>query len=136
MLRLFAPLDAARECFVFSNTSGTPWDMNTIRARKLVPLLRRLQIPQTGFHSFRRFNATLMHDLGISDKTRSCRLGHASTGDITNDVYTDVNWREGVKAAEMLHEEIKKRVSSIRLSTIKEEGLPTGVAGSPELTTA
>jgi integrase len=59
-----------------------------LREYTLQPLLRKLGIKQAGFHAFRHFNASLMDVLRIPLKTRQERLGHASTGSLTLDVYT------------------------------------------------
>ena len=40
------------------------------------PLLKKLGIPQCGFHAFRHGNATLMDQLNVPAKTRMDRLGH------------------------------------------------------------
>jgi hypothetical protein len=45
---------------IFATSEGTPWDIDTVRKRKLHPLLRRLDIGRAGFHAFRHGNATIM----------------------------------------------------------------------------
>lgn len=44
---------------LFATKTGTPWDHSLVRKRKFHPLLKRLGIPQCGFHAFRDGNATL-----------------------------------------------------------------------------
>ena len=48
-----------------------------VRKRKFHPLLKRLGIPQCGFHAFRHGNATLLHQIGSPMAVRLKRLGHA-----------------------------------------------------------
>jgi hypothetical protein len=45
---------------IFATSEGTPWDIDTVRKRKLHPLLRWLDIGRAGFHAFRHGNATIM----------------------------------------------------------------------------
>lgn len=42
---------------LFATKSGTPWDHSMVRKRKFHPLLKKLGIPQCGFHAFRHGNA-------------------------------------------------------------------------------
>ena len=76
--------------YLFSSENGTPWDMNVYRRRKLSPLLKRLSIPQAGFHAFRHFNVSLMDALRVPLKTIQERIGHALTGSFTLDVYVSL----------------------------------------------
>jgi integrase len=41
---------------LFATGNGTPWDHSLIRKRKFHPLLKKLGIPQCGFHAFRHGN--------------------------------------------------------------------------------
>ena len=61
---------------LFATRNGTPWDHNLVRKRKLHPLLKRLGIPQCGFHAFRHGNATLLDQIGAPWAVRLNRLGH------------------------------------------------------------
>jgi integrase len=45
--------------YLFTSSTGTPWDMNLYRARKMSPLLKSLDIPQAGFHAFRHFKMSV-----------------------------------------------------------------------------
>jgi len=45
---------------MFASKNGTPWDTDTVRKRKLYPLLDKLDILQCGFHAFRHGNETVM----------------------------------------------------------------------------
>lgn len=62
---------------LFATKTGTPWDHSLVRKRKFHPLLRRLEIPQCGFHAFRHGNATLLDQIGAPMAVRLNRLGHA-----------------------------------------------------------
>lgn len=62
---------------LFATGNGTPWDHDLVRKRKLHPLLRKLGIPQCGFHAFRHGNATLLDQIGAPMAVRLNRLGHA-----------------------------------------------------------
>jgi integrase len=62
---------------LFATGNGTPWDHSLVRKRKFHPLLKRLGIPQCGFHAFRHGNATLLDQIGAPMAVRLNRLGHA-----------------------------------------------------------
>lgn len=61
---------------LFATRNGTPWDHSLIRKRKFQPLLKKLGIPQCGFHAFRHGNATLLDRIGAPMAIRLNRLGH------------------------------------------------------------
>jgi integrase len=73
--------------------------VDRFRKNHLQPLLKQLGMQPAGFHAFRHFNASLMDRLRILFKTRQVRLGHASTGSLTLDVYSHAGWEENVDAA-------------------------------------
>jgi integrase len=112
--------------FLFSTAAGTPLDMNLLRRRKFQPHLASRGIEKAGFHAFRHFNASLMGALGVPLKTVQRRLGHASSGCLTIDVYTHPTWKQNVEAAQRLGDVIEKAVNSVCLSAIKEKRLPAG----------
>ena len=62
---------------LFATGKGTPWDHSLVRKRKFHPLLKKLGIPQCGFHAFRHGNATLLDQIGAPMAVRLNRLGHA-----------------------------------------------------------
>jgi hypothetical protein len=52
--------------FLFSSTSGRPWDMNVYRGWKMMMvLLKSLEKPQAGFHAFRHFNVAMLDALRV-----------------------------------------------------------------------
>jgi hypothetical protein len=57
----------------------TPWNMNDVQKRNLVPLLKKLAMKQAGFHSFRHGNETVMDGLQTPVALRLGRLGHGDT---------------------------------------------------------
>jgi integrase len=61
---------------LFATGNGTPWDHSLVRKRKFHPLLKKLGIPQCGFHAFRHGNATLLDQIGAPMAVRQDRLGH------------------------------------------------------------
>lgn len=61
---------------LFATSNGTPWDHSLVRKRKFHPLLKKLGIPQCGFHAFRHGNATLLDQIGTPMAVRLNRLGH------------------------------------------------------------
>ena len=71
--------------FLFSTRNNTPQYQTNV-LRKLHKDLQELEIGLTGFHAFRRGNATLSADIGIPIKTISFRHGR-STGNLTLDSY-------------------------------------------------
>ena len=62
---------------LFASRNGTPWDVDTLRKRKLYPLLKRLGIKRCGFHAFRHGNATAMDQEQVPIATRQNRLGQS-----------------------------------------------------------
>ena len=62
---------------LFATGNGTPWDHSLVRKRTFHPLLKKLGIPQCGFHAFRHGNATLLDQIGAPMAVRLNRLGHA-----------------------------------------------------------
>jgi hypothetical protein len=50
------------------------------------------------------------------------RLGHASAGSLTLDVYTHAEWEENVEAAQLAGERIEKAVNSVSLTAIQQKG--------------
>ena len=73
--------------FLFFAATGSPWDMDENRQRKIQALLTTLEIPQAGFHAFRHFNVSLQDALCVPHEVIQQRLGHAFTGSFTLDVY-------------------------------------------------
>jgi integrase len=61
---------------LFATKTGRPWDHSLVRKRKFHPLLKKLGIPQCGFHAFRHGNATLLDQIGTPMAVRQNRLGH------------------------------------------------------------
>jgi hypothetical protein len=97
---------------LLSSSTGSPWDASLFRRRKLKPLLRSLGVREAGFHGFRHFNASLLSSLRIPLKVIQARLGYASAGSLTLDVYTHAEWEENVEAAQLAGEKIEKAVNS------------------------
>jgi len=62
---------------LFATKKGTPWDIDTLRKRKLYPLLEKLKIGRCGFHAFRHGSATLMDQEHVPMATRQNRLGQS-----------------------------------------------------------
>ena len=86
--------------FLFSTSTGSPWDMNVYRHRKMRTLLKSLGIRQAGFHAFRHFNIALLDSLRVPLKVIQERAGHALTGSFTLDVYGGKpEWEGNVDAA-------------------------------------
>jgi integrase len=108
--------------FLFSSSTGSPWDASLFRRRKLKPLLRSLEIREAGFHGFRHFNASLLSSLRVPLKVIQERLGHASAGSLTLDVYTHSEWEENLEAAQLAGEKIEKAVNSVSLTAVEEKG--------------
>jgi integrase len=80
---------------LFATSKGTPWDHSLVRKRKFHPLLKRLGIPQCGFHAFRHGNATLLDRIGAPIAVRLNRLGHA-------ELQTTMGYTHGVTEDERL----------------------------------
>lgn len=80
---------------LFATSKGTPWDHSLVRKRKFHPLLKRLGIPQCGFHAFRHGNATLLGRIGASIAVRLNRLGPA-------ELQTTMGYTHGVTEDERL----------------------------------
>lgn len=67
-----------RTGLVFCTKEGRAWDYSTT-LEHLHSVLRRLWIPQCGFHAFRHGNASVLDGLNTPIKTRMSRLGHGSS---------------------------------------------------------
>jgi len=94
-------------------TNATPWDIDAKRRSTLTPLLKRLGIPQFGYHAFRHFNVALMDALRVPLRTIQERIGHAVTGSFTLDVYGGkFDYERNKEAAIALGAEIEKAVVS------------------------
>lgn len=117
--------------FLFSATTGSPWDMNVYRRRKMRKLLESLGIQQAGFHAFRHFNISLLDSLRVPLKVIQERAGHALTGSFTLDVYGgQPEWERNVEAAQKagaaLEQAVKNAEKSERfvsLTAIQKEPL-------------
>ena len=100
--------------FLFSVSTGSPWDMNVYRKRKMRKLLMALGISQTGFHAFRHFNVSLLDALRVPLKTIQERIGHAFTGSFTLDVYGgQPQWNENLDAARKAGAAIEQAVQKL-----------------------
>jgi integrase len=109
--------------FLFTASTGSPWDANVFRKRKFHPLLRSLKIPPAGFHAFRHFNVSLLDALRVPLKVIQERIGHALTGSFTLDVYGHKLSEQGnVDAARLAGEAIQSAVDSVCLTAITENG--------------
>jgi integrase len=82
---------------LFATENGTPWDADTVRKRRLYPLLQQLGIERCGFHAFRHGNETVMDGEGVPMATRQNRLGHSDAR--TTMKYTHVISEDGRKIA-------------------------------------
>jgi integrase len=89
---------------LFATRKGTPWDIDTIRKRKLYPLLKRLRIERCGFHAFRHGNATVMDQEQVPMATRQNRLGQSDAR--TTMGYTHAISEDGLRFAERLGQQL------------------------------
>lgn len=69
--------------------------------RKLLPLLRSLNIQGGGLHGFRHANASMMDELAVPMKVRQQRLGHSDPR-LTMNVYTHMASADDERIAEQL----------------------------------
>jgi integrase len=100
--------------YLFSSSTGSPWDMDVYRNRKMRPILEALGILPAGFHAFRHFNSSLLGALCVPLKTIQERLGHALTGSFTLDVYGgQPEWSRNVEAARQVGTEIENVVMQL-----------------------
>lgn len=63
--------------FLFLNRSGRPYSANNLRERKLHPVLAKLGISQTGFHSFRHAVASELIDSGAPITVVQTQMRHS-----------------------------------------------------------
>lgn len=82
---------------LFASRNGSPWDHSLLRKRKFHPLLKKLGIPQCGFHAFRHGNATLLDQIGAPMAVRLNRLGHSEAQTTMN--YTHAVTADGRRVA-------------------------------------
>ena len=61
---------------LFTTSTGRPRRADDVRARWLVPVLRKLGLPQAGAHAFRHFFARYLDELGTGSATVRDYLGH------------------------------------------------------------
>jgi integrase len=115
---------------LFSASTGSPWDMNVFRKRKMGKLLKSLKIKQAGFHAFRHFNVGLLASLGVPLTVIKDRAGHAFTGSFTIDVYGGKpDFSGNVEAARKAGLAIEQAVRTLEverfggLSAIQKNGL-------------
>jgi integrase len=130
--------------FLFSVSTGSPWDMNVYRNCKMRKLLRTLGISQAGFHAFRHFNVSLLDALRVPLKTIQERIGHAFTVSFTLDVYGgQPQWDKNLdaaqtagaaiagamekaqadaKAAKLVPQSVEKVEDSVSVTAINEKG--------------
>lgn len=71
---------------MFVNSLGRPLDLNELRRRVIVPILKAAKLEWKGWHAFRRGLATNLHALGIDDETIQHILRH-STVTVTQQSY-------------------------------------------------
>ncbi len=103
---------------LFATSNATPWDHGLVRKRKFHPLLKRLGIPQCGFHAFRHGNATLLDQIGAPMAVRQNRLGHA-------DAQTTMGYTHVVTADERrIAEELGKILHATARNEQKEGPAP------------
>jgi integrase len=96
---------------LFTSSTRTPRYMNVYRRRYMVLLLKKLKIPQAGFHAFRHFNVANQDALRVPLKTIQERLGQALTRSFTLDVYGgQPEWERNLEAARMIGAELQKVV--------------------------
>jgi integrase len=89
---------------LFATRNGTPWDIDTVRKRKLYPLLRNLGIERCGFHAFRHGNATVMDQEQVPMATRLNRLGQSDAR--TTMGYTHAITEDGRRFAAYLGQQL------------------------------
>ena len=98
--------------YLFTSSTGTPWDLDAYRQRKMRPLLKSIGVKPAGFHGFRHFSVSLMDALRVPLKTIQERLGHALTGSFTLDVYGGKpEWTRNLEAARQVGAEIESAVA-------------------------
>jgi integrase len=71
---------------VFRSPAGKPINLDGLAADVIVPLVTKAGVRWHGWHAFRRGLATILHQLGVSDKTIQRILRHANVA-ITQGCY-------------------------------------------------
>ncbi len=95
--------------YLFTSSTGKPWDMDVYRERKMRPFLESLGIQLAGFHAFRHFNVSLLDALNTPLKTIQERVGHSVTGSFTLDVYGGKpEWDRNLEAARLAGRQIAR----------------------------
>ncbi|MBB5338307.1 hypothetical protein HDF13_000640 [Edaphobacter lichenicola] len=93
--------------YLFSSKNGKPRDMNVYRRRKMIGLLKSLEIPQAGFHAFTKARRPQRHAEDDQE-----RIGHALTGSYPLDVHGgQPEWGRNLEAAQHLGAEFERAVN-------------------------
>jgi integrase len=117
--------------FIFETSSGKPLTRTNLLKRELHPIVATLEIPERGFHSFRRFRNTHLRNSICPDGLLKFWMGHASRdmSDRYDRVRDDVVFRKevarrigtGFEVPNILTPKppkTKKRVSEISVSGV------------------
>jgi integrase len=74
---------------LFCSGEGNPLWLDHVRERRLWPILEKLEIPQCGFHAFRRTTGSVFASIGAPVKVAQEHLGHTDPR-ITLEIYQHV----------------------------------------------
>jgi integrase len=96
MLRDFV---AARKAgLIFRNAVGRPLAQSNVLRRSLHPVLKSLEVPKAGFHSFRRFRATHLSKARVPESLVKFWMGHSESNQTEEYVklFDEVDYRREV----------------------------------------
>lgn len=90
---------------MFTNTVGSPLDLNELYRRIIKDIFAAAHIPWHGWHAFRRGLATNLHRLGVGDKTIQAILRHCNVA-VTQNVYIKTVSADSVAAMQHLEKAV------------------------------
>jgi integrase len=112
--------------FLFKNSEGKPLAQSNVLRRNLHPVLNALEVPKSGFHSFRRFRATHLSKTRVPESLVKFWMGHSETNQTEEYVklFDEVVYRREVADTiglgfELLPE--KPIVRNVRRKSVKVE---------------
>jgi len=115
-----------RTGLLFPTSTGRPHNHSNVRNRMLYPVLKKMDVVQTGFHGFRRFRATHLRKERAPESLIKAWLGHSAKSSVT-DLYdrsqADTKYRKQVAEQVGIGFEIPSIVLSVLKPSEREDAV-------------